>query len=394
MLAQHELEIQYLDLPPNDMARSWAVPHFKSKGEVNRAGEALIENGASKTERAEALSVINNWRGIHSYPLHIAKVNLKKRVVKIDEDAVCVQRLKRLPSITLKLKRNKNMTLTQMQDIGGCRAILPTMFDVRALIEVYEKAIAKNPPKKDKPMVRSELVERYPYIDKPKSDGYRSHHYVFKYRSTAADKQCYDGLRVEIQIRTKLQHAWATAVEAISTFTEQALKSGIGDARWKRFFALVGTAIALREGCPPVPDTPTDPTELKTAIRELFNELQVEMVLFGITATVQLVGTETGAQVYLLVLDADKKFLEVKPFKAAELVKASEEYLLVEEKYADNPKVQAVLVSADSLVALESGYPNYYLDTTAFLEAVRLAIADEKTGEENAKDARETTKVR
>ena len=372
----------------DDMAR-WATPQF-TKGQVDRAGTALANNNLSKVERAETLNIINNWRSLHGYPLHIAKKNLQTRAWKIDVQSISAQRLKRLSSIALKLRRNPNMKLTQMQDIGGCRAVLPSMFDVKQLIEVYDKAIAKNPPpkkerppetgsapiqsKKEKPPSRAELVERYDYINNPKPDGYRSYHYVFKYRSAAEDKQIYNGLRIEIQIRTKLQHAWATAVEAISTFTEQALKSGIGDVRWKRFFALMGTAIAKREGCPIVPGTPAGERELISELHQLFIELQVEMVLAGITATVQMVRDDANAQAYLLVLDADKKFLEIKSYKANEMSNASQEYLLVEEQYADNPTVQAVLVSVDSLATLQSAYPNYYLDTGEFLAAVRLAI--------------------
>ena len=397
------LEIQGLTLPHHivipsyDMAK-WAVPQFESKGQVDRAGRALIENNQSPLDRASSLSIINNWRAIHSYPLHITKVNLKRRAEKVSKRSIIAQRLKRLSSISLKLRRNEHMKLTQMQDIGGCRAVLPSMKEVRQLVDAYEKAIAKNPPEKGKrsqqavsrSQIRSELVERYDYISRPKPDGYRSHHYVFKYRSAAEDKQIYNGLRVEIQIRTKLQHAWATAVEAISTFTEQALKSGIGDDRWKRFFALMGTAIALREGCPPVPNTPENKDELVAEIRNLYQELQVDMVLMGITATVDSLKAEPDAQAYLLVLDAEQRFLQVKSYKANELANANEEYLLVEQQYADNPKVQAVLVSVDSLASLQSAYPNYYLDTGEFLTVVNQVIGYTTLRARDAKDTRES----
>jgi ppGpp synthetase/RelA/SpoT-type nucleotidyltranferase len=364
----------------------WAVPHFDSKGQVDKAGKSLVTASLSAIERASVLSTINNWRAIHSYPLHITKVNLKRRAERISKQSIIAQRLKRLSSISLKLRRNSHMKLTQMQDIGGCRAILPTMKDVRQLIQIYEEAIAKNPPEKERktqptkpnPQIRPELVERYDYIKNPKPDGYRSFHYVFKYRSAADDKQIYDGLRVEIQIRTKLQHAWATAVEAISTFTEQALKSGIGDARWKRFFALMGSAIADAENCPTVPNTPERPSELIVEIRKLYQELQVEMVLMGITVTVDRLKAETDAQAYLLVLDAERRVLEVRSYKANELANANEEYLLVEQQFADNPQVQAVLVSVDSLASLQSAYPNYYLDTRGFLSIVKGLIGDRR----------------
>jgi len=405
MQALQELETQ-VAISSDNMPR-WATPQF-SKGQVDKAGKALARNNLSKLERAETLNIINNWRSLHGYPLHIAKKNLQTRAWKVDMYSISAQRLKRLSSIALKLRRNPNMKLTQMQDIGGCRAVLPTMEEVEELIEVFEKGIAKNPPpkkltlfdidtrqptKREKAANRSELAEQYDYINNPKPDGYRSYHYVFKYRSAAEDKKIYNGLRIEIQIRSKLQHAWATAVEAVSTFTEQALKSGLGDIRWKRFFALMGSAIALRERCPIVPGTPTDETELVTELKMLFRELQVQMVLMGITATVEMVSVEPDAQVYLLVLDASKKILEIKSFKSNEMAIASQEYLLVEEQYSDNPAVQAVLVSVDSVTNLQSAYPNYYLDTEEFLDAVRVAIGEKTLEDDHEEYSHQTIEV-
>jgi hypothetical protein len=64
----------------------------------------------------------------------------------------------------------------------------------------------------------------------------------------------YDGQRIEIQIRSKLQHLWATAVETAQIFTGQALKSKVKNASadWLRFFALTSSAFALREETPTV----------------------------------------------------------------------------------------------------------------------------------------------
>ena len=89
------------------------------------------------------------------------------------------------------------------------------------LVKIYEEAIAKNPH--DRP----ECVEKYDYIAHPKSDGYRGVHYVYKYRSGSTPKAEFNSLRIEVQLRSRLQHAWATAVETVSTFTGQALKSNV-----------------------------------------------------------------------------------------------------------------------------------------------------------------------
>src|SRR6266498_4478476 len=235
---------------------AWTKPDYK-RGEIDRAGDFLINaggiaDGPATIEQIEgyvedvdkAFAIINNWRSSHSYPLQVLKMTLLTRAKRVDNDAIVAQRIKRLSSIASKLKRNSNMKLSQMQDLGGCRAVLGTPRRVTELVDIYEKAAAKNP--RDRP----EFIKKYDYIKEPKIDGYRSVHFVYKYRTNAAGPAIYNGLRIEIQLRSRLQHAWATAVETVSTFTGQALKSNIGDEAWKRFFALVGSAIAARELTP------------------------------------------------------------------------------------------------------------------------------------------------
>ena len=90
------------------------------------------------------------------------------------------------------------------------------------------------------------------------------------------------------------------------------LKSKIksGDPQWLRFFALMGSTIALKEKCPLVPDTPVNRQRLKSELRELAQGLRIQDVLGGFAFGMeQLAADESlqGASIYLLVLDSDKK---------------------------------------------------------------------------------------
>jgi hypothetical protein len=360
----------------DDMA--WAAPQY-DRAEVNRAGKCLVATSGSTSlmERDRMLEVINNWRSSHSFPLQCLKMGLLRRAKAVDPKAIIAQRLKRLPSIDAKLRLRPWMNLTQMQDIGGVRAIVRSVVAAEKLVEKFTKGDAKNPKR------GHQFHKRNDYIQHPKEDGYRSYHLVYRYRSMARKHRGYNDLKIEIQIRSRLQHAWATAVETVQTFTGQALKSSGGEKDWRRFFALMGTAISLRERRPPVPNTPTNKYELVRELRELNERLNVETVLHAWRVSVKelpsKVGMDTSA--LLLYLDPEKRVVKFTPFTVEKLPKAHEAYLSLEKKIAEmtTPGAQAVLVWVNSLQSLRRAYPNYYLDTTVFVEALEYALKMART---------------
>ena len=50
-------------------AMEWAKPEF-SKSQVNRAARVLLDPNASEPDFERALTVVNNWRSSHYYPLN------------------------------------------------------------------------------------------------------------------------------------------------------------------------------------------------------------------------------------------------------------------------------------------------------------------------------------
>lgn len=354
---------------------AWTKPLF-DRPRFNSAGHTLLDDSLDEMRKEQELSVVNNWRSAHGYPLQVIKMTLKQRAIEIDRSAIIAQRLKRLPSILSKLRREKSMKLTQMQDIGGCRAVLSSIAYVDRLVASYQKAKIKNPTG------RHEQTSIKDYIACPKADGYRGVHLIYKYRSRSSEHKIYTDQKVEIQIRTKLQHAWATAVEIVDAFTGQALKSDVklnmADPDWRRFFALMGDAIALREKRPIVPGTPMAAPELKRELQDLANKLRVDTLLSGLKsvtnyATVKSENTAKNAA-YLISLNLAQKTVRVIPFTHKELLKANDEYLRIEKENESHPDVLSVLVAVESINALKTAYPNYYLDSTVFLEALKTAI--------------------
>ena len=356
---------------------AWAKPVY-TKGEIDAAGKRLIGFQPSNPQEWElwdqTLTVINNWRSAHSYPLLSMRMTLTGRAKKVDDRAIIAQRLKRMFSIAVKLVRNEHMALSQMQDLGGCRAVVRNVRTVHKLVRVYEASIAKSPN------VRAQLVKKYDYIASPKADGYRSVHFVFKYRTQSKKHQAWSGLRIELQIRSRLQHAWATAVETVDTFTKQTLKTGGGMDPWRRFFLLMSSVIALVEGSPTCKDCPQTKEEIRSELKALATSLNVKGVLRGWSQAMTYLPTrisETGGTnyVYLLYLDAQDEKVKITVFPSEEQAKASEVYLSTEKMISARPGAQAVLVSVNSLQALKSAFPNYFADTRVFVDAVNQGLS-------------------
>jgi hypothetical protein len=332
----------------------WAVPRY-SKAQVDLAGRTVADGSASAEARGLALAVVDNWRASHSFPLNTIQVGLRQKAKNLDKGSIVAQRIKRLSSIKSKLDRFPSMNLSRMQDLGGCRAVVSNVDQVNGLRELYRASNHKH-----------RLVREDDYIAQPKDSGYRGIHLVYRYFSDR--KTTYNGLLIEMQLRTQLQHTWATAVETAGTFIQQALKSSQGQAEWLHFFTLMGTAIALREKCAPVPGTATDIVGIREEIRICAAELDV---VSRLTAFGQALTWMEEPEIRRL----PDRTMRLRAYRASESEKAAMEYAAIERTLPDRPGVDAVLVSVESAAALRRAYPNYFLDTTAFVEEVQKVLS-------------------
>lgn len=290
-------------------------------------------------------------------------MGLRRKGNQIDPNCLVAQRIKRLPSIYHKLDRFPTMKLSQMQDIGGCRVVLSSAKRAEDLVRLYRES-----------RIKHRLIKVDDYIGTPRSSGYRGVHLIYGYYSDR--NNTYNSLKTEMQIRSTLQHAWATAVETVGTFTGQALKSSLGREDWLRFFALMGTAMAFREKRPPVPETPGNILELIDEIRHYANTLNVKANLqaFGAALNTRDIFSEKDAHFFLLELgsreDEAGVSITISGYPLSQIDKAAFDYLEVERRIASDPQSDAVLVSVDSLEALRRAYPNYFLDTEVFIRAL------------------------
>jgi putative GTP pyrophosphokinase len=328
-----------------------------SRTKISKAGITLIDNSASEKDKAKALEIINQWRGNHTYPVNTFNVTLRTRVKKISKDSLVAQRLKRVPSIEKKLLKNKSMQLARMQDIGGLRAIVENLQQVRKLESLYKEG-----------KLTHTLDAVDDYISQPKPSGYRSLHLIYKYNNTKNNS--YNGYSIEIQIRTKLQHAWATAVETIGSFLDQALKASEGSKEWLEYFKYVSAAFAISEKSPVLSEMEhlTEYEILKKCI-ELEKRLDVREKLQAFSVAAKAINSdESKGRYQLVVLDTSKRNVSITSYSKRRLNEANIAYAEAEKLALEDTAIQVVLVATDSAESLKRAYPNYFLDTKEFVK--------------------------
>ncbi len=217
------------------------------------------------------------------------------------------------------------------------------------------------------------------YIDAPKRDGYRSIHLIYRYNSDKERKKPYNDLLVEVQIRSKLQHLWATAIETVDFFTRQAIKSSEGQKEWMDFFRLVSSAFARMEGCNIVPDTPIDEKELCLEIKKREKELNVIKVMRGWAKAVkifeQTARQKPNLKFFLLELDILGEKLNISGYTKREEEQAIKDYAESEKRNNGKKEYDVVLVGAENSTELKKAYPNYFVDTQEFLKYLQEVIS-------------------
>lgn len=198
-----------------------------TKSQINKAGKILRREARGEpvvvADVDKAIGILLAWRAGHQLPLITASMGLRSRVKTAGCELRVSQRLKRVPTIVDKLKREPSLALSTMQDIGGCRAVLGSISEIR---KVQKRFDHKRPPKRVND-----------YIAAPRDSGYRGVHLIV----------AYDEHDIEIQLRTQVMHDWAITVERLSGQVGEDLKSGRGPRQLLDFLEVASEAMALEE---------------------------------------------------------------------------------------------------------------------------------------------------
>jgi hypothetical protein len=252
------------------------------------------------------------------------------------------------------------------RSLTGAR-FLPVLFNmtrVNMLRFMYET----NP-------LRHKLQRTRDYISDPKDDGYRSVHLIYRFMGNGTSSP-WNKLWIEIQLRTSLQHAWATAVETVDAFTNENLKFGDGSYDWKRFFQLVSAMHARTEKTAAIPNVPSTYDGLMRETKLLERKLGVINRLQQYAhITQQITRKKRGVNFdwYVLQILPDEGRVIVRGFPLDAFDGAKESLVFLESKFKGT-KNQAVLVATASLNELRRAYPNYFADTKFFIEVLSALV--------------------
>lgn len=335
-----------------------------SMHDVRRAGErlakAVIWDDADREEIYRTFAIASSWRDSHVYPMRSVRLSLMYRLRKFGIEGLAVSRPKRMSSIRRKLRVQQTMKLDQINDLGGCRVITDTVSGVWKLVNDVTKDF-QHP-------VRGRA---YDYVTAGKPDGYRSYHVVFEYAPKGTHDELFSGRRVELQIRTVLQHSWATAVEAVGLFRDENLKGGQGDPGWLRLLKLMSDEFALAERCETGLGSRAD--RLKE-IRDINKQIGALDLLDNMRSATRYV-TEyiqaADAKYYLIAYDRATNEVTITPYGDAVVGSLALDKAERELEWAEGRPQKVVLVEIDKIAKLIDAYPNFFGDVLLFKQRLR-----------------------
>lgn len=199
-----------------------------TKGEIDRLGQKI---GASAEVSQEDLNKLQEFRQTFQEPISNVFNFVLDVARKVDKQCIVTYRIKRIDTIVEKLRRfhenpNGKMNLSRMWDIAGCRCILNSTDEDKlyVLLKKMQKEYGRDCKVND-------------YVAEQKDSGYRSIHIYVKDHQTQKP--------IEIQIRNKAQHNWATLVEIVDLLFGTKNKERGAESQLGRFLYLYSKAEGL-----------------------------------------------------------------------------------------------------------------------------------------------------
>ncbi len=338
-----------------------------TRSQIKNIGKRLRSIGSDEKLSDSDLNILNEWRIHHDPSLRYYAKFLKAEVIKLDIDATkftIIQRIKRVHSIILKLKRFTQMQLSMMDDVAGIRIVLLGKEAVYCLVNLLKDKSSKH-----------KIIKLNNYIDHPKDDGYRSIHVIYRIEKSPS-------IQIEIQVRSLLQHYWATGVEVFGTLEKTSFKTGDGSSEWRDFFKLLSSRFAIKEGTPVLREHEIySESRLNAKLISVIRELNIIEQLNAYTSIYSSDWRKNrskgrSGKYALLTLDTATNSTSVETFSENKLTEALRKYSSIEKVHHSSDEINVVLVNLDNIENIEKAYPNYFMDTKMLVRYLSEIILD------------------
>lgn len=250
------------------------------------------------------------------------------------------------------------------------------------------------------------------YIKNPEESGYRSLHVIVK--QTLNQEKIDRQYRIELQIRTKLQHYWSTAVEAMSEIDNVEYKDPTliseGNTRIQsclQFFKVISKLFAYNESnddaCSESKKKLANSVRTNNDFKGIIEDLKAARN--SVTINMQKNSTQGGEGLYLLELSRETQELTIHSYtmdcveKAITNYNSKENSIIncednkIQDAEIDNSSVNknltvnkssaqtsditdlnSVLIYAQNEEQLNDTYPNYLYNIEKFIEKVEELI--------------------
>lgn len=319
---------------------------------IDSAGKALSRDTETDVDKYILYTdAFDEYRKNHLEPLTKTTVEIQQWLAPLGKDYFIAQRLKRKPQILRKLKRF-SVRLSQLQDIGGTRVIVEQNKDVEELVNFLTEKFQTS---KDLKIVR--LTD---YRGEGREDsGYRAYHLILER----------DGCKMELQIRSKIQHYWAETIERTSVIYGHHLKELEGQIEVIQYFKKLSDLFyEIEAGRSPTAQLRTKVEELRIRSEEIIQNADEKNVFSsyvneGVTKDLEQkeksLGTP-GLNYWIFVFNWSIGSFVIWDLVTNDPNGAIEKYVEYENKYTSDNGFEVVLVGSSQVATLRQTHSHYF----------------------------------